>query len=65
MTTLRFFLSTVLSPVRFLRKNLVFLQVGYTSLSYEHFRQTSQYDSGALMGESSFFYSDQYHWIAT
>ncbi|KAL9956682.1 hypothetical protein ACROYT_G038199 [Oculina patagonica] len=35
----------------YLRKNLVLLQVGYTSLSYEYFKQTSQYDSGALMGE--------------
>ena len=26
------------------------LQVGYTSLSYEHYKQTSQYDSTALMG---------------
>lgn len=35
----------------YLRKNLVSLQVGYSSLRYEYFKQTSQYDSGALMGE--------------
>ena len=47
-------LSIVFSFVCFLRKNLVLLQVGYTSLHYEYFRQTSQYDSGALMGELDF-----------
>ena len=47
-------LKDCFSFVCFLRKNLIFLQVGYTSLSYEYFRQTSQYDSGALMGESNF-----------
>ncbi|KAJ7378372.1 hypothetical protein OS493_023627 [Desmophyllum pertusum] len=35
----------------YLRNNLLLLQVGYTSLSYEHFRQKAQYDTGALMGE--------------
>lgn len=36
-----------------LRKNFIFLQVGYKALSYEYFRQKAQYDSGALMGELS------------
>lgn len=35
----------------YLRKNLIMLEVGYTSVSYEHFKQTAQYDSTALMGE--------------
>lgn len=35
----------------YLRKNLINLVVTYTTNSYEAFRQTSQYDSGALMGE--------------
>ena len=36
----------------FHRKNLVYLQVGYKTFSYELFRQKAQYDSGALMGEN-------------
>ena len=36
----------------FHRKNLVYLQVGYKTFSYELFRQKAQYDSGALMGKN-------------
>lgn len=36
----------------FYRKNLVYLQVGYKTFSYELFRQKAQYDSGALMGKN-------------
>ena len=32
------------------RKNLINLQVAYTTNSYEVLKQKSQYDSGALMG---------------
>ena len=43
-------ISLIYVNIHLCRKNLIMLQVGYTSLSYEHFKQTSQYDSTALMG---------------
>ena len=33
------------------RRNLINLQVAYTTTSYEVLKQKSQYDSGALMGK--------------
>ncbi|XP_068673629.1 acid-sensing ion channel 2-like isoform X1 [Montipora foliosa] len=35
----------------YFRENLVYLQIGYKSFSYNHHRQKAQYDSGALLGE--------------
>lgn len=45
-------LSVIYLPFFFHRKNLVYLQVGYKTFSYELFRQKAQYDSGALMGKN-------------
>ena len=46
------YLSVLFLFFFFHRKNLVYLQVGYKTFSYELFRQKAQYDSGALMGKS-------------
>ena len=45
-------LSVIYLSYFFHRKNLVYLQVGYKTFSYELFRQKAQYDSGALMGKN-------------
>lgn len=45
-------LSVIYLSFFFHRKNLVYLQVGYKTFSYELFRQKAQYDSGALMGKN-------------
>ena len=45
-------LSVIYLSFLFHRKNLVYLQVGYKTFSYELFRQKAQYDSGALMGKN-------------
>ena len=46
-------LSVIYLSFFFHRKNLVYLQVGYRTFSYELFRQKAQYDSGALMGKNT------------
>ena len=34
-----------------LRENLVYLQIGYKSLSYEEYKQQPEYEIGALFGK--------------